>query len=344
MTTDNRSVLNRVTRHDGARMAALLLLVVAVFGVARPGSFLTPLNLQSLSFSLPEVGLLALAMVVTMASGGIDLSLVAIANLSAIAIAIVGQWGVDMAVHPVFVTLLAIPVSIAVGALCGLINGLLVACVSIRPILATLATGSLYTGLALAITAGKALYSLPQPIADLGLATLAGIPVMLVLAAVVAAAIWFVMSRTTFGRRALLYGANSTAARYTGFSIAKVHLHTYLLAGALAGVAAVFITARSASASASFGGSYIMLAITIAVLGGTDPIGGRIRIGGCILATVLLQVVSNGFNLMQINPYIYQIVQGLILATFVVASVRATVPSRKNAPNRKKENHESIAA
>ncbi len=320
----NRSLLDTLKYNDTARMAALLVLVAAIFGIMRPGSFLTPLNVQSLSFSLPEVGLLALAMVIAMASGGIDLSLVAIANLAAITIVTVGQWGIDMAVHPVYLTLIAVPASIAIGTLAGLVNGLLVAYVDIRPILATLATGSLYTGLALAITMGKSLYSLPQPIADLGLATFAGIPVMLLLAAVVAAAIWFVMSRTTFGRRALLYGTNPTTARYSGFSIVKVHLHTYMLAGALAGIAAVFITARSASASASFGGSYILLAITIAVLGGTDPTGGRIRIGGCILATVLLQVVSNGFNLLQINPYIYQIVQGLILATFVVSSVRAS--------------------
>lgn len=324
MATNIGSLLDAVKRHDTARMGALLLLVVVVFAIARPGTFLTGLNLQSLSFALPEIMLLALAMVIAMASGGIDLSLVAIANLSAIAVVTVGQWGIDMAVHPVYLTMIAVPVSIAVGVACGLLNGLLVAYVDIRPILTTLATGSLFTGLALAVTRGKAIYSLPQPIADLGLATVAGLPVMLLLAAVVVAAVWFVMGRMLFGRRALLFGANPTAARYSGFSIAKVQLQTYMLVGGLAGVAAIFITARAASASASFGGSYIMLAITIAVLGGTDPTGGRVRIGGAILATLLLQVVSNGFNLLQFSPYIYQIVQGLILATFVVSSVRAS--------------------
>ncbi|MDF1487926.1 ABC transporter permease [Tessaracoccus caeni] len=327
-------------RHDTARMAILLALGVVVFGALTPRTFLTGLNLQSLSFSIPEIGILALAMVIAMASGGIDLSVVAIANLSAISIALVGQWGIDYAVHPIFLTLIAVPVSILVGIACGLVNGILVSAVNIRPILTTLATGSLFAGLGIAITNGKALYSLPQPIADLGLATLAGVPVTLILFAVVGLAVWFVLDRTTFGHRALLFGTNETSARYTGFSISKIHLQTYAFAGALAGIAAIFIVARAASASAGFGGSYIMLAITIAVLGGTDPTGGRARVVGCLLATVLLQVVSNGFNLLQVNPYIYQIIQGLILATFVTMSVgrrRARAP--RPAPTQKETTH-----
>jgi len=332
----NSKFVHTILHHETARMAVLLLLGVVLFASLTPSSFLNPLNLQSLFFSVPEVGLLALAMVITMASGGIDLSLVAIANLAAISIALVGKWGQDMAVHQIFVTLLAVPVAILVGVVCGLVNGLLVASVSIRPILATLATGSLFAGLGIAITQGKALYTLPEPIEALGLATVAGVPISLLLFAVVAAGIWFLMERTTVGQRMLLYGTNSTTARYSGFSISKVHLQTYMIAGGLAGLAAVFITARAASASAGFGSSYIMLAITIAVLGGTDPTGGRIRIVGCILATLLLQVVSNGFNLLQVNPYIYQIVQGLILAVFVVSSVgrfprvkRRVVPAKE---------------
>ncbi len=340
---NGRNIGKGLLRHDTARMGILLVLGVVLFGALAPGTFLTGLNLQSLSFSIPEIGILALAMVIAMASGGIDLSVVAIANLAAISVALVGQWGQDMAVHPVYLTFIAVPIAVLVGIVCGLINGVLVAYVNIRPILTTLATGSLFGGLGIAITSGKALYSLPGPINELGLATFGGVPVTLILFAVIGAAVWFLMDRTTFGQRALMYGTNSTAARYTGFGIAKIHLQTYAIAGALAGLAAVFITARAASASAGFGASYIMLAITIAVLGGTDPTGGRARIVGCLLATTLLQVVSNGFNLLQINPYLYQIIQGLILATFVVLSVGRR-PARRPAPPKPQKGKDSASA
>lgn len=316
---------------DGLRLAAILLAVIVVFSILRPGQFLSGLNLQSISFGLPEVGLLSLAMVIAMASGGIDLSIVGITALSSITIAGVGQWGLDNAVHQTLLTVLAVPAAILVGVLCGLLNGLLIAYVGIRPILTTLATSSLFTGVAIAITGGKSWYTLPEPISHLGLATFAGVPVSLFLFLILAAVIWFIMRRTTFGARALMFGSNPEAARFSGFNIAGIHLRTYALVGAICGVTAVFITARAASASASFGATYIMLAITIAILGGTDPMGGRIRITGAVLATVLLQVVSNGFNLLQINSYLYQIVQGLILAVFVVSAIRqgGKKPSRR---------------
>lgn len=313
------------------RLAAILLGVTLLFAILKPEQFISVLNMQSISFGLPEVGLLSLAMVITMASGGIDLSIVGITALSAITIAGLGQWGLDNAVHQVLLTALAIPAAILVGMFCGLLNGLLIAYVGIRPILATLATGSLFTGVAIAITRGKSWYVLPEPIAHLGLATLVGIPTTLFLFVVLAAVLWFIMRRTTFGARALMFGSNPEAARFSGFNIARIHIQTYVLVGAICGLTAMFITARAASASAGFGATYIMLAITVAILGGTDPVGGRIRITGAVLATVLLQVVSNGFNLLQINAYIYQIVQGLILAVFVVSAIRprGRKPSRR---------------
>lgn len=322
-TRDNPTRLKLPNTHpETLRLLGLVILVGALFLALRPGQFLSPLNIQSIGFALPEIGLLALAMTVAMASGGIDLSLVAIANLSAIGVALVGT----MSLGSVPGTLLAIVVALAVGTLCGLLNGVLVAYVNIRPILATLATGQLYAGIGIVITGGKALYSIPLPIQSLGIVTFAYIPIVVFIFAAAALLIWFIMTRTGFGLRAVLFGSNPTAARYSGFKIPRVQLQTYALIGAAAGLAGILISARAASASSSFGGSYIMLAITIAVLGGTDPTGGKIRIGGVILATLLLQMVSNGFNLLQLSPYLYQIVQGLILAIFVVAAMRQSKP------------------
>lgn len=309
---------------ESLRLALIIAVLVGLFTFLRPGEFPTLLNLQALGFSIPEIGLLTLAIVIAMTSGGIDLSIVGIANLAAIAIARLGAWGTDHLVHPTYLALGAVLLVIILGALCGLINGLLVAYLHIRPILVTLATGSLYTGLGIAITEGKSLYSLPGPIVNLGVATVAGIPIVILAFIVLAAGIGFIMKRTTFGLTALMYGENPEASKYCAFSVAKVHILTYTFIGAICGITALFTSARSASASAGFGASYIMLAITIAILGGTSPMGGRINILGAVLATFLLQILANGFNLLQISPYIYQIAQGLILAVFVVSAVNKT--------------------
>lgn len=324
---------------ETVRLLALVLVVGVVFMALRPGQFLSPLNIQSIGFALPEIGLLALAMTVAMASGGIDLSLVAIANLSAIGVALVGT----MTLGPGAGTLVAILVALLVGTLCGLLNGVLVAFVNIRPILATLATGQLFAGIGIVVTGGKALYSIPAPILDLGIVTFAFVPVVVLLFVAGAAVVWFVMNRTGFGLRAILFGSNETAARFTGFNVPRIQLQTYALVGAVSGLAGILIAARAASASASFGGSYIMLAITIAVLGGTDPTGGKIRIGGVILAGLLLQMVSNGFNLLQLSPYLYQIVQGIILAVFVVAAMRRGTGGRRGRLLAKKRSKQTTS-
>jgi simple sugar transport system permease protein len=307
--------------HTG-NLGFLLVGVIVVFSLLNPTIFPSPLNLQSIAYAVPEIALLALAIAVTMSSGGIDLSIVATANLSALCAATVsialmaGGTSGDMA------ALVGIAVALAVGIGCGLINGLLVAKLRIAPILATLATMTLFGGIAVAVTRGTPLYGLPDAILALGVQTVAIIPVsfwLLVLATIV---IWAIMNRTGLGLRIILVGASPQAADYTGIRRSRVLLSTYALSGSIAAFAGILMSARSASATADYGSSYLLLAITIAVLGGTNPLGGRAPIVGVGIAAIVLQSISSGFNGLHISPYIYQIVQGLILVVVLVLEVR----------------------
>lgn len=307
--------------HTG-NLGFLLIGVIVVFSLLNPTIFPSPLNLQSIAYAVPEIALLALAIAVTMSSGGIDLSIVATANLSALCAATVsialmaGGTSGDMA------ALMGIAVALAVGIGCGLINGLLVAKLRIAPILATLATMTLFGGIAVAVTRGTPLYGLPDAILALGVQTVAIIPVsfwLLVLATIV---IWAIMNRTGLGLRIILVGASPQAADYTGIRRSRVLLSTYALSGSIAAFAGILMSARSASATADYGSSYLLLAITIAVLGGTNPLGGRAPIVGVGIAAIVLQSISSGFNGLHISPYIYQIVQGLILVVVLVLEVR----------------------
>lgn len=316
-----RSLVDRVQLPHGAgRMVLLLLVIFVVFSVLNPRVFLNPLNLQNVAVGAPEIGLIALAMMIAMLTGGIDLSIVAIANFSAITVSslytvvAVGA-GAETAESLTIVFILA---GVAVGALLGAVNGVLISVVGVTPILTTLGTMQLFNGLALVWTNGVTISGAPSGLSALGKATIAGIPALFLLLIVVAILIALVIDRTPVGRKIQLQGANPVAARYSGISSRSTLMLTYILSGVLGGIAGLVFLARNPSASADYGSSYVLLAIVIAVLGGTNPNGGFATVLGVILATLTLQVVSSGFTAMRLSAYEYSIAQGVLLIAVMV--------------------------
>jgi simple sugar transport system permease protein len=298
------------------RMLILLAIAFMIFAVLRPSIFLSGTNLRNIALSSPEIGVLAIAMMLAMLTGGIDLSLVSIANLSAITMSTV--FTAIAANNPAQaqqffpVILLA---GIAVGLLGGVVNGLLISVVGITPILATLGTMQVYNGIAVAWTGGKTLYGSPSALTAIGSSTLGGIPTLFYLFILIAIAVGVLVNRTPLGLRIQLQGANPTAARYSGIASRKVLMSTYVLTGLLSGIAGVFFIARNPTASADYGGSYVLLVIVIAVLGGTNPNGGHATVLGVVLATLTLDIVSSGFTALRLSSYQYAMAQGLILVT-----------------------------
>ncbi|MEW1807770.1 ABC transporter permease [Pseudarthrobacter sp. NPDC080039] len=297
------------------RMVMLLVLAFIIFAALKPAVFLSGTNLQNLALSSPEVGVIAVAMTLAMLTGGIDLSVVAVANLSAITISTaytaLGSQGEPLI--PVLVVL-----GLLVGVAGGAVNGLLVSRVGITPILATLGTMQIYNGLAVAWTGGKTLYGSPSALTALGAATVSGIPVLFLAFLAVAAVMGILLTRTPLGLRIQLLGSNPVAARYSGVRSARVLMSTYLITGALGGIAGLLFISRNPTASADYGASYVLLVIVIAVLGGTNPNGGFATIWGVVLATLTLQVVSSGFTAIRLSSYEYAIAQGLILIAVMV--------------------------
>jgi simple sugar transport system permease protein len=306
-------------QHGVVRMVILTLLAFAIFAVAKPRVFLNPINLQNIATASPEIGLLALAIMLTMLTGGIDLSVVAIANMTAItistlytAIATSNQALADS------LGLVIVLIGIAVGALGGYINGLLVSKVGITPILATLGTMQIFNGIAIVWTGGKTLYGAPSVLVSFGEAVVAGVPALflvLIAAAIVLAAI---INKTALGATILLEGANPVAARFSGIRTGRTLMRTYMMSGVLAALAGVLFVSRNPTASADYGSSYVLLVIVIAVLGGTNPNGGFGTVLGVILATLTLQIVSSGFNIIRLSSYDYAIAQGVILIVIMV--------------------------
>ncbi|GAB4079288.1 ABC transporter permease [Modestobacter muralis] len=319
------SLLSRVQADRSVtRMVVLVVVAFAFFAVLNPRVFLSSINLQNIAISSPEIGVLALAMMLAMLTGGIDLSLVSIANLSAITISTlftaVGENDPALAqsLAPLFVL-----AGIGVGLLGGLVNGFLVSRVGITPILATLGTMQAFNGLAVVWTGGTVLYGSPDSLTSLGQTAIAGVPVLFVVLLVTAAVVAVVVNRTPIGRKVQLQGANPVAARYSGIDSRQVLMRTYLISGALGGLAGVLFLSRNPTASADYGASYVLLVIVIAVLGGTNPNGGFATVTGVVLATLTLQIVASGFTAIRLSSYQYAIAQGAILiAVMVIDQVR----------------------
>jgi len=218
----------------------------------------------------------------------------------------------------VLLTVLFVAAGLLVALLAGLVNGFLVAVVGVTPILATLGTMQLYNGIAIAWTGGEAIYGMPEAFLAIGINTVALIPISFVAFVLIAAALAVLLDRSPLGTKLRLVGANPTAARFSGIRNRRVLLATYVVTGLLAGIAGVIIASRSASASPDYGASYLLLAIVVAVLGGTNPFGGFGTVLGVVLATVTLEMVSSGFNIMRLSPFEYTIAQGLILVAVMV--------------------------
>ncbi len=303
------------------RLVGLALAVLLLFSVLSPQVFFSVINFQTIAFAVPEIGLLSLAVMVAMLTGGIDLSIVSIANLTALTTAgLFAAFGATTATggEAVGLTVLFVAAGLLVAVLAGLFNGFLVSVVGVTPILATLGTLQLYNGIAIVWTGGEALYGMPDAFLALGINTVAGIPISFVVFALIGLALAVLVNRTPLGTKLRLVGANPTAARFSGIDNRRVLLLTYMVTGLLAGIAGVIIASRSASASPDYGASYLLLAIVVAILGGTNPFGGFGTVLGVVLATVTLQMLSSGFNIMRLSPFEYTIAQGLILVAVMV--------------------------
>lgn len=302
----------------------LLIITIGVFVLMtalRPSSFFTFQNIISMLFQIPEMGLLTLAVTLSFITGGMDLSLVGISNLSAICSGLLMASLTGKTVTPIQI-ILGIIVSITVGIICGLINGVLVSYLKVIPMLATLGTMQMFTGIAMVITKGSSVVGLPEEFSVFGQAAIFGfLPVPVLIFLIGALVVNYMLNKTLLGIELRLIGTNERAALFSGIDVMKSKIKSYMFGGILASVAGVIMMARVNSAKADFGTSYTMQTILIAVLGGVNPSGGKGKIGGVILAVFILQFLSSGFNMLRMSQYAKELVWGLLLVILVTIMV-----------------------
>ncbi len=296
-----------------SQYAFYILIGLIIFAGFSSDAFLTPSNLTNLSLQLSVTGIVVLAELLVVISGGIDISVGSLVGLGAVLSAGVFSGG------NLFVGLL---VGVGVGAALGAVNGAFVAFRGINPFIVTLGMLALARGLVYAYTEGSPLSPKSGSFISFGAATIAGIPVLTLcwLSAVVI--IGFVLYRTVFGRRIYAVGSNARAAYSSGISVSSTLFAVYVIAGALAGLAGVLLTCRIGAGTPTAGTNFELDAIAAVVIGGASLAGGYGKVFGAMVGTVIFGVITNLLVLLNVSTFYQDAFKGaLILLAVLLATV-----------------------
>lgn len=303
------------------RLIALMAVWLIFMALTKYKKFYTPISFQMMGAQFPEFGLMSLGVMLCMITGGIDLSVVGVANFTAISCGmLMKMWAGEAGVlSPMYLPLVFVLGGI-IGAICGAFNGVLVSKVHIPPILATLGTYELFYGIGVVLTEGKAVSKLPMLYSEVFAGRLFGvIPVQLVIFAVVMLVIGFLLSRTTFGPRLYMLGTSARAARFSGLHNDALLVKTYMISGICAALGGLIMLANYNSARSDYGTAYTLQCVLIVVLGGVSPNGGKGKLSGVVLSILVLQMLSSGLNrFSEINAFLIPLIWGSVLVLVMV--------------------------
>lgn len=296
------------------RLLIIGFVIIVLMTWATKGKFLSTKNFSAMLFLTPELGVLALGIMVAMIVGGIDLSIVSIANLSAI-ISTKTMLAMDNSLIGIVAGIL---MGLLVGYLCGFFNGFLIARVKIHPILVTLGTFQLFQGIAIVITKGYAITNLPEGFVLFGNDSILGIPYPFLIFLLVYQVLSFMLNKTGFGQSLYLIGTNYKASIYSSLDSDKYLNRVYAIVGVIAAVAGLIIVARTNSAKADYGGSYTLQAILICMLGGINWSGGVGKPLGVVISVFILQFLSSGFGILRYSNFFRDFTSGAFLLFILV--------------------------
>lgn len=328
------TLLDRVRATVGADvivLAAFLAAVILVFSLAT-SRFLTGANFGSIAFQLPELGLLTLAMLVPIISGGLNLAIIYTANICGLTLAWVlkSQGGVDAGAGAFVLGTVA---ALGVGASAGLVMGLVIAHSGAHPILVSLSMMIFLRGLGEFLTRGGDVSGFPDYLRPIGHGLVAGVPVPLLIFGAAALAWHVMLARTRHGFAVYMIGSNIEATRYSGVNVKRTLTLIYTLSGLMCAVAGILMLARFNSVRMGHGEALLLVTVLACFLGGVDPFGGFGRVAPVVVALVILQALSSGLNLLGANQHLSTAVWGLFLIG--VMMLRFLWARRRPYPTRK---------
>ncbi|GAB3974851.1 ribose ABC transporter permease RbsC [Actinoallomurus acanthiterrae] len=294
----------------GRESGGLVVLLVAV-GILTLTSdeFLTAGNLSNLARQVAIFGIIAVGELLVILTAGIDLSVGSVLGLSGCVTALLLVRGM-----PVLVALL---LGVALGTVLGAINGLLVTRAKLPPFIATLGMLGIARGATLVITDANTVQGLPTGFQTIANGTVLGIPNLLIIAALVTVVVWFLLTRTVFGRYVYAVGSNRESARLAGVPVRTVTISVYAISGLLAGLGGILLTSRLGAGIPTAGTGFELNAIAACVIGGASLFGAKGSAIGAATGALIMGVLNNGGNLLAINAFYLQIGIGVLILVAV---------------------------
>ena len=294
-------------------LSLLIAVVVIAFSFLIPSVFWSSANFPSSASQMPILGVLALAMAVTILTGGINLSIIATMN----ACGLVMAWVATHYPPGISSMLLVLAAGLAMAIVIGSVIGFLIAVVRVSPILATLGIMTLLKGINILISKGSSISNFPDTILVINSTNILGVPLPLLVFLAVVAVLWVILEKSAFGRTIYLIGSNEQATHYSGINTRKTLIWVYILSSVLCVIAALLMMSKLNSAKASYGESYLLVSILAAVLGGVNPDGGFGKVFGMVMALILLQMLESGLNILGVSSYITMALWGGLLLAFI---------------------------
>ena len=298
-------------------LLAIALAGLIVLGNALSPFFLTAGNFSNLLAALMEVAIMALPMTLVIVAGEIDLSVESMAGLGCTLTGFLWMSGVPM--------WLVIPIVLVVGALGGLLNGLLIARAGLPSLVVTLGTLALFRGLALIILGPEGVTNFPPAFTAFGFGQVPGtfLPWPFLIFIAIAVVLGVILHRTWIGRQIYAIGKNASAARYSGVRVTRVKVSLFVLSGLIASLAGIILTARVSTARADAATGMTLTVVTVVLLGGINIFGGSGTIPGVVLAVLTIAVMQNALRLASVTVEVQSVALGLLLILSVVIPTSA---------------------
>jgi len=309
-----KSILETIINDYIIIFAVILLVIVLSFMTE---SFMTVTNIMNVLRQMSMVAILAVGMFFVMVGGGIDISVGSLVGLTSIVTAAaLTNWNLHPAV--------AILLSLAVGAFCGLINGTFVAKIGVPALIGTLGMMEVARGLLYVFTEGYPIGIKSTSISFIGKGYLWKIPWPVIFMLVIYCIGHFISQKTKFGRYVYAVGGNNEASYLSGIKIINIQMVTYIMSGLAAGISGVILASRMGSGQPNAAVGWEFEAITAALIGGVSITGGKGKVFGVLFGAILISLLTNGMTLMDVSSYWQRVIKGCVLVGAIVLDVYRT--------------------
>jgi len=310
--------MQRLLKNRELLLALIILVMIAGFAT-RAAGFAAPANLANIFNDTSILIILALGQMTVILTKSIDLSVAANLAFTGMAVAMLD------AAYPGLPLALLIVLAVGIGAALGAINGFLVWLLQIPPIVVTLGTLTIYRGMAFVLSGGSWVnaHQMTPDFLNLPRFPVLGLPILSWLAIAIVLMMWFVLTRTPFGRAAYASGGNPTAAVYAGIDVGRSRFLAFVLSGALAGLSGYLWVSRYAVAYVDIAAGFELDSVAACVIGGISIAGGIGSVIGTVLGALFLGVIKNALPVIGISPFAQMAISGVVIILAVVFNARA---------------------